>query len=90
LRQRLPDGLLQVLLFGSQARGDATEASDYDFAVIVATADSKTVTAVRETEVEFLDRFDTLSSALVYGEKDWERRKGMPIGRNILREGVPL
>ena len=47
LRQRLPHGLKQVLLFGSQARGDATEASDYDFAVIVKAADSNAVRAVR-------------------------------------------
>ncbi|HEC49623.1 MAG TPA: nucleotidyltransferase domain-containing protein, partial [Candidatus Desulfofervidus auxilii] len=35
LRQQLGDRLKEVILFGSRARGDWEEGSDYDFLIIV-------------------------------------------------------
>jgi predicted nucleotidyltransferase len=90
LKERLPDAVRYVFLFGSQARGDPHPGSDYDFAVIVHKKDAATVQTIREIEVEFLDRFDTLASALIYDTREWERRRHMPIGMNIAREGILL
>jgi predicted nucleotidyltransferase len=69
LRQRLK-GVRRVILFGSRARGDAREGSDYDFAVVVKSRTAEAVSAVRNTELEFLDRYDTLSSSLVFNESE--------------------
>ena len=90
LRQKLPNAIRRIILFGSRARGDAHEGSDYDFAVICQTRDAATKQAVREVEVEFLNRFDTLSSSLVFDENGWERRKNLPIRLNIEKEGILL
>jgi len=89
LRQRIST-VRKIILFGSRARGDAHEGSDYDFAVILDKKDKSAVSTVREVEVEFLDRYDTLSSSLVYDQQEWERRKNLPIGLNIEQEGVQL
>ena len=90
LRERIGPTLRQVILFGSRARGEAHEGSDYDFTVIVTRKDPKIREMVLKTEVEFLDRFDELSSCLVFDEAGWELRKSFPIGINILREGIQL
>ena len=90
LRQSIASQIKEIILFGSRARGDASEGSDYDFAVILNKKDASSVDKVRRTEVEFLNRFDVLSSALIYDDNDWIRRKNMPIGINIRREGINL
>jgi len=90
LRKKLGANLSRLCLFGSRARGDHWEGSDYDFLVVLKTKDRRTVDSVREVEVEFLNRFDQLSASLVYNEAEWEHRKIFPIGVNVEREGVDL
>ncbi len=90
LRSKLHDNIRGIYLFGSHARGDATEKSDYDFLVVVKERKEADVHAVREIEVEFLNRFDALSSSLIYDDEEWDRRKELPIGLNIQREGILL
>jgi predicted nucleotidyltransferase len=65
LREKV-SGLNRVILFGSRARGDAREGSDYDFAIILEKKNAKTIKAVRGTEVDFLDKYDTLSSSVIF------------------------
>jgi predicted nucleotidyltransferase len=89
LREKV-SGLTRVILFGSRARGDAREGSDYDFAVILEKKNAKTIKAVRGAEVDFLDKFDTLSSSVIFNAAEWERHKNLPIGINITRDGVLL
>jgi uncharacterized protein len=89
LREKVP-GLRRVILFGSRARGDAREGSDYDFAVILDKKNAKTIRAVRGAEVDFLDKYDTLSSSIIFNAAEWKRHKNLPIGLNIAREGVLL
>jgi predicted nucleotidyltransferase len=89
LREQVP-GLRRVILFGSRARGDAREGSDYDFAVILDKKNAKTIGAVRGAQVDFLDKYDTLSSSIVFNKAELERHKKLPIGLNIAREGVQL
>ena len=83
-------GVKRVILFGSRARGDAREGSDYDFAVILQKKNSGSIKAVRGTEVAFLNRYDMLSSSIILDEPGWEMHKKLPIGINIQREGVLL
>lgn len=90
LRSRLGDDLRQLILFGSRARGDSREGSDYDFVVILKEKNRRAVERVRDTEVDFLNRFDELSASLIYDEAEWNRRKRLPIGVNIEREGIRL
>jgi len=89
LREKV-SGLRQVILFGSRARGDAKDGSDYDFAVILEKKNAKTIKAVRGAEVDFLDKYDTLSSSVIFNINEWEKHKRLPIGINIVRDGVIL
>ena len=90
LKEKLASHLSQIMLFGSHARGDAHPGSDYDFLVVLQNKQKQYIDIIRQTEVEFLNRFDTLSSSLVYDAAEWEMRKGLPISINISREGVVL
>ena len=90
LHERLGGRIKRLFLFGSRARGEAQEGSDYDFMVVVDTIEDLLREKVLDTEVEFLNRFDELSACLIYDEKGWEWRKNSPLGINIIREGIPL
>ena len=90
LRERLGNHIQQLVLFGSRARGDAEEGSDYDFMVVVDSEESDLKEKVLDTEVEFLNTFDELSACIIYDEKGWEWRKNSPLGINIAREGIAL
>ncbi|MEW6041202.1 MAG: nucleotidyltransferase domain-containing protein [Elusimicrobiota bacterium] len=90
LRERVGKNLKHLFLFGSRARGNASEGSDYDFAVILNQKDHSSVSDIRSVEVDFLNKFDNLSASLIYDVQGWEKRKNWPLGINILRDGVEL
>jgi predicted nucleotidyltransferase len=90
LRERLPGHIRRLVLYGSRARGDAEEGSDYDFLAIVDEAGSDLKEKVIDAEVEFLNAFDELSACIVFDEKEWEWMKNSPLGINIEKEGIPV
>jgi len=79
-----------MVLFGSRARLDNREDSDYDMLVVV----DERSQAVRETllaiEVDLLNRFGCLVATLLKSESEWETSRRLPIGLNVAREGVVL
>ncbi|OGV69329.1 MAG: hypothetical protein A3K19_18745 [Lentisphaerae bacterium RIFOXYB12_FULL_65_16] len=90
LRTKLGARLMSVVLFGSQARGDAREGSDYDFLVVVDKRTQDVREAVLDAGVEMLNRYDQLFGALLYSEAEWQESRRFPIGWNIQREGIVL
>lgn len=90
VRQRLGAHVREVILFGSQARGDATDASDYDFVVIVDKKTRQLRDAVTDAGTSVLNTTDRLCASLVYGEEQWHRVLTTPLGWNISREGIEL
>lgn len=89
LRGKLGDRLKQVILFGSQARGEAAVGSDYDVVVV----DRRTPEArelVLDADVEMMDRHETLFAALLYDEAEWQEAQDFPLAWNIQREGIRL
>jgi predicted nucleotidyltransferase len=90
VRAKLGPHVKQVVLFGSQARGDAREGSDFDFLVVV---DQRTPTVrerVLDAGVEMLNRYDQLFASLLYSEEEWRESQRFPIGWNIEREGLAV
>lgn len=81
-----------MVLFGSRARGDYSEDSDVDVAILVQglTREMKNriLEAVAEFELEYLFPI----SALVLSEEEFEHLKSRErrIALDIEREGVPL
>ena len=90
VRTQLGTHAHQVILFGSQARGDATPASDYDFVVVVDKRDRRLREVITNVGASFLNENDALCAALVYDDGQWQRLQQSPLGWNIEREGVVL
>lgn len=90
IRRQLGPHLKGLILFGSRARGDARESSDYDFLILVDERSKEIVRLIRQAEVELLDTEEALSGSLILTEEEWLNRKPLPIGIAIQREGIPL
>ncbi len=90
IRNQLKNRLKKVVLFGSHARGDFTEGSDYDFLVIVDEREKRIQEIVLDASVKIMNRYGELIGCIVCDETEWERKKRFPIGLNILKEGIEL
>ena len=89
-RQILPNE--KVILFGSQARGDAREDSDWDLLVVV-NSDSTNL----DDEIKYSYPFTKLGwgynidlNVLLYAKNDWEKRNFMPFYKNVLKDGIEI
>jgi len=90
VQHRLKSRLKNVYLFGSRARGDAWEGSDYDIALIVDDRDRKLEEIILDVSTLILDQFDALISTQIFTEDEWSLEKKLPLGINILKEGIAL
>jgi predicted nucleotidyltransferase len=90
LRDRLGNDLVRITLFGSRARGNAREGSDFDVLVVVTRRDAVVREKVLDVEVEMMDRHGVLFSAMLYADEEWSVELRYPIGRSIASEGVQL
>jgi predicted nucleotidyltransferase len=90
VRSRLKSHLKKIILFGSHARGDFYEGSDYDFLIVLDERKKIYENILLNIGVDFLNKYDILIGDIVYDEKEWESRKRFPIGLNILKEGIEL
>lgn len=91
LENRYSIRLKDIMLFGSYARGDETEDSDIDVAVVLDDFDHACTEIERTGDlVSSLSlKFDTLISLVPITEKDWFERKTTLI-LNIKRDGVAV
>lgn len=82
----------RAFLFGSRARGDARQDSDWDVLLLL---DKDRLTADDMNEVSYPIRelgwsIDAAVNPIMYTMKDWEKRSSTPFYKNVMREGVPL
>jgi len=90
LRERLGPRVRQILLFGSRARGDAGEGSDYDMLVVVDQRTPELRAIVLDVERGLMDRYGVLVATILRSDEEWRRGLAFPLARNIIREGVVL
>ena len=90
LQQRLGAHLRQLRLFGSRARGDAQDGSDYDMLVVVDQRTPELRAVILEVESQLMERYGALVATVLRSETEWHQLQGFPLARNIAREGVPL
>jgi len=90
LQQTLGDRLVELRLFGSHARGDADEGSDFDILIIVNRRTDDIREMVLDADVEMMNRYEKLFAALIYDESEWQKARSFPHAWNIEREGVVL
>lgn len=88
LKKVLGPHLQEIILFGSRARGEETEGSDYDFVIVVDDRRKEWEEVILDKEVEMMNRYGALFVSLVYDRCGWEQQQHTPLGQNILREGV--
>ena len=90
LQKRLGNGLKEVWLFGSRARGDHLSDSDYDI-LIVAEGDINCIREiVSEEEYSLLQSEEELVVGIVYTPETWSLDENSPLGWNIRKEGIRL
>ena len=82
----------KALLFGSRARGDARQDSDWDVLILL---DKDRITPTDLNEVGYPIRklgwdIDAQFNPIIYTMKDWEARSFTPFYKNVMKEGVAL
>ena len=85
---RTIDSDAEVVLFGSRARGDFKESSDWDFLIL--TSRPLTVNLKDEILDKLYDlelRMDVVISAIIHEKKEWERLEVTPLYQLISAEG---
>jgi len=89
-RQIMPDE--KVILFGSQARGDAKPDSDWDLLVVI-DKDKRTP----EDYDKYVFPFDELGwdygvaiNPKLFTQKEWLQGRIFPFYQNVMREGIEI
>lgn len=86
------DAKARVTIFGSRARGDANNESDWDILILIddpvsIDIESSFRNKLFELEIETGEVF----SIFIYQKKDWNtRHKVTPLYRNIKKEGIRI
>lgn len=95
LRQRFEalygDRLVRILLFGSQARGDAVDGSDVDVLVVLRgpVNPGEEIARTGGVVAELSLAHDLVIACVFIDDEHYRTRQG-PLLRNVRREGVPL
>ncbi len=88
IREQLGGHLKRIVLFGSRARGDARQDSDYDLLVVVDEVDRNVKDTIDSIAGEMLYQFGVVISAFPTSEKAVRSRKYSPFLMNIAKEGL--
>ena len=91
--QRIEDALgqpVQVVLFGSCARGTATEDSDVDVLVVVSHLDARTEDLIGDIAWEVGLETGLVLSAIPLSEQQLSLLQYSPWFQSVQREGIPL
>jgi len=94
IKQRLldafGDNVQQIVLFGSRARGDAAQDSDYDILVLLKDCATVPKDLVYDVAYDILDRYGVVATLFLEEGATFEHDTVEPLFCNIRREGAVL
>lgn len=91
LKAQLPENG-RAYLFGSRARGDFHDGSDWDILILlnqpkITLADKD---KIEDTLYDIAIQKDQLISPIFYTTKEWEWRKATPFYANVMRDRISI
>ena len=92
IRERFPENVLSVTLFGSKARGDADAESDIDLLVLVDEESKSFRSDLWRIASDISMEYNVVLSVRVYAQTRWaeSRRMRLPLYRAIVADGILL
>jgi uncharacterized protein len=88
IRKRLENHIKSIILFGSRARGDSHEDSDYDYLIVTDQKDDSYYDIVDEISGKILLNDESVISAFLIDEDSFQNNNYNPLFINIKREGI--
>ncbi len=90
MNKQFGNRLKKIILFGSRARGDGVNDSDYDCLVILDEVSPSVKDVIDEIAGEFLYQYNVVFSVIPKPHKEISKQPYNPFLMNALREGVVL
>lgn len=90
MKQCFGDHLKEIILFGSRARGDHAEDSDYDCIAVFDVVSNDVKDQIDEIAGEFLYQYNVVFSILPKLEDQIKNKPYNPFLMNAMREGISL
>ncbi len=90
LRSRYGKRLRQILFFGSRARGDASQESDYDCLLVFDQVDPALKRDLDHLAAQWLLERGIVLAWIAVSESDLERLRYEPFLQNARREGIAV
>ena len=88
-RQLLPND--RMILFGSQARGDARPDSDWDLLLLLNKSKKEEIDEDKAYQFVMMGwEYGAYLSIKIYTNEQWEKGKIFPFYKNVEREGIEI
>ncbi len=91
LKAQLPEDA-RAYLFGSRARGDFHDGSDWDILILLNQAKVKLADKdkIEDSLYDIAIREDQVISPIFYTKKEWEWRKATPFYTNVMHDRISI
>ena len=81
----------RMILFGSQARGDYREDSDWDLLLLLDKPKKEEIDDEKAFQFVLMGwDYGTYLSIKIYTVNDWKKRKYSPFYENVINEGIEI
>ncbi len=85
------DPMAKVFLFGSRAKGDDHQSSDWDFLILVSQeATEQYKGLIRDSLIDTELEAEQVISTVIYSQDQWPNYQVTPLFQNIAKEGFEV